>query len=264
MANEKKIIELYAKEEQQINAAIDKIVVELFNKWGKESSGQTIVMTGCSPVVGTTSTSIELGIAISTSKRKTLLVDCDVRKAIKYKKLNEEASLGLANYLLDDTIKLEDVIYHTNIENLQYIPCGDYSENPTRVLCSLRVGELIAEVKDKYDCILFDIPAVTIVPDAQVLFPNVDGIILLAALGETRKKQIKDAKRKVSPFAEKYYGMIVNKIPMDVYRQNVKDHDYYFVNKKGEQAFYKYEGYKKYARKRKSYKAKGEERNNEK
>jgi len=264
MASEKKIIELYAKEEQHISAAIDKIVVELFNKWGNESSGQAIVMTGCSPVVGTTSTSIELGIAIASSKRKTLLIDCDVRKAIKYKKLNEKASKGLADYLLDEEVELEDVLYDTNIENLQYIPCGDYSENPTRVLCSVRVEELVAEVKDQYDCILFDVPAVTIVPDAQVLFPYADGIILLAALGETRKKQIKEAKRKVSPFADKYYGMIVNKIPMDVYKQNVKDHDYYFVDKKGEQSFYKNEGYKKYTKKRKAVSVQEEEINNEK
>ena len=264
MANEKKIIKLYAKEEQHINAAVDKIVVELFNKWNNETSGQAIVMTGCSPVVGTTSTSIELGIAVAFSKRKTLLIDCDVRKAIKYKKLNEEASLGLADYLLDENVKLDDVLYSTNIENLHYIPCGDYSENPTRVLCSVRVEELIAAVKDQYDCILFDVPAVTIVPDAQVLFPKVDGIILLAALGETRKKQIKEAKRKVAPFLEKYYGMIINKIPMDVYKQNVKDHDYYFVDKKGEQAFYKHEGYKKYSKKRKQNELREEENNNEK
>lgn len=264
MANQKKIIELYAKEEQHINAAIDKIVVELFNKWDNETSGQAIVMTGCSPVVGTTSTGIELGIAIAASKRKTLLIDCDVRKAIKYKKLSEEASQGLANYLLDENVKLEDVVYHTNIENLQYIPCGEYSENPTRVLCSLRVDELIFAVKERFDCILFDVPAVTIVPDAQVLFPKVDGIILLSALGETRKKQIKEAKRKVAPFGDKYYGMIINKIPMDVYKQNVKDHDYYFVDKKGEQAFYKHEGYKKYSKRRKQNELKEEEKNNEK
>ena len=102
------------------------------------------------------------------------------------------------------------------------------------------------------------------VPDAQVLFPKVDGIVLLSALGETRKKQIKEAKRKVAPFAENYYGMIINKIPMDVYKQNVKDHDYYFVNKKGEQTFYKNQGYKKYSKTRKTDVTGEEAKNNEK
>lgn len=252
MAKENKVIELYAKEEQLINAAIDKIVVELFNKWENSIGGQAVVLTGCSPEAGTTSTSIELGIAVAASKRKTLLIDCDVRRAIQYKKLNEKANLGLANYLLDGEVKLEEVVYPTNIENLHYIPCGDYSENPTRVLCSVRMEELIAAVKNEFDCILFDVPAVTLVPDAQVLFPNVDGIILLSALGETRKKQIKDARRKVAPFAEKYYGMIVNKLPMDVYKQNVKDYDYYFVDKKGEQKFQKNAEFKKYSKNKKN------------
>ena len=67
---------------------------------------------------------------------------------------------------------------------------------------------------------------------------------MISALGETRKKQIKEAKLKVKPFADKYYGMIINKIPLDVYRQNVRDFDYYFMDDKGEQ---KLNGaYKKY------------------
>jgi len=250
MTDKKKTITLYAKEEQIVNAAIDKIVVDLFNKWGKGRGGQVIVLTGCSPVAGATYTSIALGIAMASSQRKTLVIDCDVRKAIKYKKLNEEASSGVANYLLNEDVKADDVIYETNIENLSYMPCGEYSNYSTRVLCSPRMDDLIAAVKDKFDCILLDVPSITIVPDAQILFPMVDGIILLSALGETRKKQIKEAKMKVAPFSSKYYGMIVNKIPLDVFRQNVKDYDYYFVDKKGEQKFHKSEAYQKYKKKK--------------
>lgn len=246
MEKTEKIIELYEKNNQLIKAAIDKIVVEIFNKRDEQQSGQTIVLTGCSPLVGTTSTSISLGIAVATSKRKTLVIDCDVRKAIKYKKLNEQASLGLADFLLDEKIQLEDVIYKTNIDSLNYIPCGDYAENSTRILCSERMGQMLALLKQQFDCIIFDCPSITIVPDAQILFKDADGIILLSALGETRKKQIKEAKMKVKPFADKYYGMIVNKITLDVYKQNVKDYDYYLVDKKGEQRLNGNRAYKKY------------------
>lgn len=250
MTETKRTIQLYAKDEQIVNAAIDKIVVDLFNKRKREQGSQVIVLTGCSPVAGTTYTSIALGIAMANSKRKTLLIDCDVRKAIKYKKLNEEATSGLADYLLSDTVAVDDVIYDTNFENLSYMPCGEYSEHFTRVLCSPNMSALIEKVREEYECILLDVPSVSVVPDAQVLFPDVDGIILLSALGETRKKQIKEAKMRIAPFAEKYYGMIVNKIPMDVYRLNVKDYNYYFVNKKGEQKFHKSEGYQKYKRRK--------------
>lgn len=261
MAKEKKVIELYSKSDQLVNAAIDKIVVDLFNKKGNCVGGQVIVMTGCSPLSGATSTSIALGIAMAASQRKTLIIDCDVRKATQYKKLNDAATYGVAEFLLKDEVGFEDVIYDTNIEGLSYMPCGEYSNQPTRVLCSPKMESLIAEAKDKYDCILLDVPSIAVVPDAQILFPMVDGIILLSALGETRKKQIRDARMKLAPFAEKYYGMIVNKIPMDVYRQNVKDYDYYFVNKKGEQKFHKNEAYQKYKKRQK--RDKQEVRNNE-
>lgn len=238
MNNEKKMIELYENSDQVVNAAVDRIVVELFNKREESIGGQAVLLTGCSPLAGTTSTCISLAIAMANTKRKTLLIDCDVRKSMQYKKLNKEVTEGLANYLLEDHEKdngIEEVIYETNVEDLYYVPCGQYFENATRILCSSRMNELIATVKQQFDCIIFDLPSLAIVPDAQVLFGSVDGIVLVTALGETRKKQIKDAKRKIAPFAERYYGMIINKVDKKIYRMNLKDYDYYFVNKEGEQ-----------------------------
>lgn len=250
MSDKEKKVHLYENKNQLITDAIDKIVVELFNKRDNSNQAQTVVLTGCSPIVGTTSTCIGLGIAIATTQRKTLLVDCDVRKALKYKKLSEHTSKGLANYLLQDSnkekLELEDVIYDTNIENLSYIPCGDSSESSTRILCSTRMEKMIDTIKERFDCVIFDFPSLAIVPDAQILFQSVDGIVLLAALGETRKQQIKEAKLKIAPFADKYYGMIVNKVQLDMYKQNVRDYDYYFVDPKGEQKLKGNAAYKKY------------------
>jgi len=107
-------------------------------------------------------------------------------------------------------------------------------------------GRIIKSCNENYDCIIFDFPSLTIVPDAQTLFPVVDGIILLSALGETRKSQIKEAKFRVKPYHDKYYGMIVNKIPLDMYRSNAKDYDYYFINQDGEQKLNGSPAHKKY------------------
>ena len=238
MKKTKKQIELYENSNQIVNAAVDRIVVELFNKREESSGGQAVLLTGCSPLAGTTSTSISLAIAMANTKRKTLLVDCDVRKSIQYKKLNKEVTEGLANYLLEDNESvdnIEQIVYETNVDDLYYIPCGKYYENATRILCSSKMTQLIESAKRQFDCIIFDLPSLAIVPDAQVLFGVVDGIVLVTALGETRKKQIKDAKRKVVPFAEHYYGMIINKVEKDVYRRSLMDYDYYFIDKKGQQ-----------------------------
>lgn len=236
MGKTNRIVELYANRDQSFNAAIDRIVVEIFNR--KNNKTQKLLLSGCSPLAGTTSTCIAIGIAMAETGQKVVLVDCDFRKFLKYKKLNEVTEKGLSDFLLKrkgGEIEASDIIYCTNISGLDFVPCGFCEENPTRVLCSDSFSKLIAFLSEKYDCILFDVPSLATVPDAQVLFPYVDGISLVAALGETKKRHIKDAKRLVAPFAEKYYGMIVNKVSKDLYKNANKDYDYYLVDKGGAQ-----------------------------
>lgn len=255
MIKEKQIIELYENSNQLILDAIDRIVVDIRNKKDIQRKSQTILVTGCSPLSGTTSTCIGLSIALANAKWKTLLVDCDVRKSTKYKKLNQETSTGLGDFLIaDDSNSLakdiptvNDIIYKTNIENLSFIPCGGYTDNSTRILCSQQMNKLLSEIVGQFDYVIFDFPSLTVAPDAQILFSVVDGIILIAATGETTKKQIKDAKRKVGKYEDHYYGMIVNKLDLTLYRRDVRGYDYYFINKKGEQVL-KGNSAKKYRR----------------
>lgn len=243
---DKKIIELYENKNQLLNASIDKITVELLKKKEDSSQGQTIVLTGCSPLAGTTSVSISLAIAMAATGRRTALVDCDLRKAVKYKKLNDDANVGLANYISSQNEfanNPSDITYETNIDNLFYIPCGDSEENSTRILCSEKMNGLLDQLKASYDCVILDFPSISVVPDAQVMFGKADGIILIAALGETKKVHIKDARRLIAPFEQSYYGMIINKAPMDIYKANVKNYDYYLLDKRGKQKFEKTKAY---------------------
>ena len=138
------------------------------------------------------------------------------------------------------------------MENLQYIPCGTYAANPTRVMCSAKMVPLMQYLQQKFDYIICDLPCINIVPDAQVLFPLADGIILLSALGETRKRSLKDAKKKIEPFAEKYYGLIINKISPDVYRKCVKDYDYYLPDAEGNQKLMSSPAHRDYEKRKKA------------
>lgn len=239
--NETKI-NLYENKNQLLYAAIDKITVEIISK-KREGGAQVISMTACSPLAGTTSTAISLAIAMAATSRKTVLVDCDVRKSGKYKKLNDQVGKGLADYVSaksdKSSILVDDLIYPTNVDSLFYIPCGTTDENATRILCSEKLDLLLEELRDNYDCVILDCPSISVVPDAQIMFEKVDGIIYIVALGETKRSQIKDTRRMIAPYREKYYGMIINKIPKDIYKANVKNADYYLTDKNGKQRFEK-------------------------
>jgi len=230
------MVVLYENKNQILNDSIDRIVVEVFNKRNVNDSAQTILMTGCSSLSGTTTVSIAMAIAIANTQRKVLLLDCDVRKSAKYKKLNENVEIGLADYLEDDSMtNLNSVVKETNIDNLYYLPCGSCDNNPTRVLCSSKMNEVIKVAREEFDVVILDVPSISIVPDASILFSEVDGIILLAAIGETTKRQIKQAKRKIKKYSNKYYGLIVNKVDHREYKRALRGYDYYLEDSKGEQ-----------------------------
>ncbi len=231
-------IELYVNNSQVMNDAIDRIVVEIHNKKKETGGAKKILLTGCGPQCGSTSTCIGLGIAFSAAKWKTLIIDCDIRKQRDYKKLNDNTDNGLSDFLLgenDDNDNYEEIIYKTNFENLSYIPCGKFAASPARLFCSGMMKELLKYADEQYDYVIFDFPSISVAPDAQILFGDVDGIILVSALEGVTKRQIKNAKQKIQPFADKYYGMIINKIDMKMYKKYIKKYDYYFVNRDGNQ-----------------------------
>ncbi|MDD5901315.1 MAG: CpsD/CapB family tyrosine-protein kinase [Lachnospiraceae bacterium] len=237
--NEKRQISLYSNTSQVMNDAIDRIVVEIHNKKKKNWEAHKILLTGCAPQCGNTSICIGLGISFATSKWRTLIVDCDLRKKQDIKKLNENTGKGLSDFLeseqSEENFDFNEIIYPTNVDNLSYIPCGKFAASPARLFCSNVMQNLLAYVNENFDYVIFDFPSVAVVPDAQILFGEVDGIVLVSALESVTKKQIREAKRKVAPYAESYYGMIINKIEMGLYRKYVQRFDYYFFDKNGNQ-----------------------------
>lgn len=234
-------IPLYGNTSQVMNDAIDRIVVEIHNKKKCKSEAHKILLTGCGPQCGNTSICIGLGISFATSKWRTLIVDCDLRKKQDIKKLNENTEKGLSDFLeseqSEETFDFNEIIYPTDVDSLSYIPCGKYAASPARLFCSNVMQDLLTYVNDNFDYVIFDFPSIAVAPDAQILFGEVDGIVLVSALDNVTKKQIKEAKRKVIPYAEKYYGMVINKVEMPIYRKHVQRFDYYFFDKKGNQKY---------------------------
>ncbi len=220
-----KQIELYRSEDEILKDAYDRAVVEIHLK--KRMKGyRSILLCGTEPKVGTTTLSINLAISLSASGWKTLLIDGDMRKKSEFKRLNESLEKGLSDYL-NNKAELTDIVYTTNWNLLYYIPCGSIEEGAIRLLCSSRMDSMMEEIHNEYDFVIYDMPALNTVSDVNVMAVKCDGVILVAALAETMKKSLAEAKKRFDEIGANTMGVIVNKTPMKEYKKHMKYYDYF-------------------------------------
>lgn len=218
-------LEIYKSENVVLNDAFDQAVMNL-HVLKKKSGYKSFVLCGCEPGDGTTTVAINLAAAMASAGWQTILIDGDMRKKNRYKRLNENASCGLSDYLLGK-ISIDKIVYETTTENLFYIPSGGLIDNPVRLLCSNKMNEVREELAKTFDYIIYDMPAVDASMDAKVIAVNADATILVSALGKTSKAGLVEAANTLHEVDANLIGTIINKTGMDQYASIYKAYDYF-------------------------------------
>ncbi|MEW7917789.1 CpsD/CapB family tyrosine-protein kinase [Enterococcus avium] len=147
---------------------------------------QTMVVTSSGPSEGKSTTSANLAVVFANSGKRVLLVDADLRKPTVALTFQIPNVRGLSNLLGDRTADSKDYAQTTIIDNLWVMPSGPKPPNPSEMLGSKRMEEVIAELTQEFDLIIFDMPPVATVTDAQILAAKTDGTLLVV-----RERQIK-------------------------------------------------------------------------
>jgi capsular exopolysaccharide synthesis family protein len=225
----KKLLDFYRNSEQYVNDAYDNVIVDI-NMKKQEMGYQSFIFCGCEPGVGATTLSISIAISMAVSGWKTVLIDGDMRKNARHKRLNTEAEAGLEEYLSKEE-SYEKIVYETNHNNLYYIPGGSGATNPISLLCANRMNELMEQLKMDYDYIIIDMPSIATSVDAKIVAKKVDYIVLVAAYGQTDLRSIRKAKKVLNRTGGNVMGIIVNKVGTSAYKRVMKNYDY-FMNKK--------------------------------
>ncbi|SDI87326.1 capsular exopolysaccharide family [Pseudobutyrivibrio sp. 49] len=220
-----KKLEIYRNDNFVLNDAFDQAVMNL-HILKKQNGYKSFVICGCEAGDGSTTVSINLAAALASSGWKTVLIDGDMRKKNRYKRLNENVSEGLSDYLMD-RVSLDKIICETTTENLSYIPCGELIDNPVRLLCSNKMNVAREELANTYDFIIYDMPAINAAMDAKVIAVNVDATILVSSIGETSKRGLIDAANALVEVKANLIGTIVNKLDMEQYVEANADYDYF-------------------------------------
>ncbi len=227
-------LDIYKNTDYKLNDAFDQTVMNIHIQ--REKKGyKTFTICGCEPGDGSTTVAINIAAGLAASGWNTVLVDGDMRKKNMFKRLNEETTMGLSNYL-NEQVSMDEVIYETTTEQLSYIPCGDLTNNPVRLLCSMKMEETLKKLEERFDFIIFDMPAMNAAMDANVMAVKSDASILVVASGETSKKGLSLAVKTLQEEEANLIGVIVNKTEMDEYKKYRKNFDYFKKERYAENA----------------------------
>jgi len=160
---------------------------------------------------GKTTTAINLAGALAqATDARVLLIDADLRGAnlAGYLGLDDQATPGLVDAILDTNLTLEAVTQRRPHLNLSIVPAGRRSSAPYEVLKSPRVGELLVEARKKYDYVIVDTPPLVSVPDSRVIGKWVDGFLIVVAAHRTPRKLLEEALNVTEP--AKLVGLVFN------------------------------------------------------
>jgi capsular exopolysaccharide synthesis family protein len=139
---------------------------------------------------GKTLTAMNLASVFALSGKKTILVGVDLRKPKIAEDFNMNNKIGFVHYLINQKTA-EEVIQHTDYENLDILLSGPIPPNPSELLLSKETENMMGYLRENYEYIILDAPPIGAVSDAQELFRYADTILYLIRQGHTDKGLLK-------------------------------------------------------------------------
>lgn len=198
---------------------------------GSEQPLRSLLVTSAGPREGKTTASVSLAAVMAQSGSTVVIVDGDMRKPRLHKVFGVDGTLGLSSVLMG-TASLDEVIQATRVPGLSVIPCGKVPENPAELLQSDRFRELVAELAERFGMVVFDSPPVVPVTDAAIIGAAVDGVVLVARSGATRREMIARAVDLLRGVNANLLGVVLNAI--DVQGRRRGGYYYYYYRHYGE------------------------------
>jgi receptor protein-tyrosine kinase len=178
----------------------------------KPEHANIIMITSALPDEGKTYTAMNLALSMAMEKNTTvLLIDSDVVNPGLSRSLGLSEEKGLLDLLLDETVKIPDVIYKTNIPKLNLIPAGQLHGHANELLASNDMQALVHELSTRYSdrVIILDAPPLLVTSHSSVLAHHAGQILFVTEAGKTLQHEITEA---VSQFDDyKIVGLVLNK-----------------------------------------------------
>ncbi|GAB6901640.1 tyrosine-protein kinase domain-containing protein [Kineosporia succinea] len=177
-----------------------------------DSPPRVIVVTSPLPNEGKSTSACNLALTLALGGARVVLVDGDLRKPSVGQYLGISSGAGLTT-VLAGRHDLRDVVTVYGRDTLAVLPSGPTPPNPSELLGSQQMADLLATLADHYDVVVVDAPPLLPVTDAAVLAAAADGAVLVLRHGKTRKEDANRALQALDAVNAKLLGSVLNFAP---------------------------------------------------
>lgn len=173
-----------------------------------QGNKKVIAFTSSMASEGKTTSVLNVAITFAQTGSKTLVIDMDMRKPRVHRYFEIPSSPGLSDRLGNFTKEIP--ISKTEYENLDVLPVGTIPPSPPELLMSDAFGEILDELREKYDYIFIDTPPIHVVTDIAIVSDRIDGIIFVVREKTVPLEILKQSLSNLERVGAKVLGFILN------------------------------------------------------
>ena len=173
---------------------------------------KSILVSSAGPGEGKTTTVANMAITYANLGKKTLLVDTDLRRPVVHKVFNLDKDPGITDYLAGSVNDFNSLVKSTDINDLHAVTSGIIPPNPSELLGSNKMSELVKSLENDWDILLFDSPPLVAVTDATMISKEIDKIVIVVKVGQTDKRAFEHTIRALENVQAPLGGIVLNAV----------------------------------------------------
>jgi capsular exopolysaccharide synthesis family protein len=178
---------------------------------GQHGPPRSLLVTSPGPGEGKSTTVANLAITMAQQGTNVVLVDADLRRAVDHTIFGLSLEPGLSD-LLAGRAGYDQVVRPTGVPNLSMVTSGATPPNPSELLGSYRMMDVIKELSTRFDCALFDAPPILLVTDAAVVAAKTEAALVVVCAGATRRSAVLRTKTLLETVRANIIGFVLNQV----------------------------------------------------
>jgi capsular exopolysaccharide synthesis family protein len=178
-----------------------------------DKDSKVFVVSSSVPGEGKTTTACNLAITLAQAGQKVLMVDGDLRRPQVAGIFEVEPTVGLTTVLIG-AIDFEDAVQESSVENMRVLASGAVPPNPSELLQSRAMTEIVERARKEYDVIVIDAPPLLPVTDAALLASQADGALIVVRHSKTTRDQLRHSMERLAAVDARALGLVFNMVPV--------------------------------------------------